>query len=409
MKSSDNFTMWLVFAVLVAVAFPAAACLWDNDTLRAEAKGLPGMAEIITGRFERNPPLYFQMRLERSERDIAADARNWNAYDNAGVSCDRLGKHTEAIEWMNRKRGAMEAAAEGDAATAEHRYRYLANLATFHAHRWFASGANRADTTDLERGIELIEDAIELNPDAHFGRERYQLMAMRWVLNPPGDQNGLTELPTLFWANEKYAELQNNRGSHTANNLRDAGLGDAVQGLGGLIALGNAWESLDVFFALAFALNDNRNTALAHLAKLRCIELIRNGKKSNHPSSPSGEDLVKLIEYYGYQSRDEADVGAYFPKARANADEWHKAREKFMLSRLQAGRHPDTDSTFWDGYVEVEAITIPNGILGYSRHAVYESAPLVFAAAVVAIVGILLIRLMRRLRLRREARAMTQS
>ena len=31
-----------------------------------------------------------------------------------------------------------------------------------------------------------------------------------------------------------------------------------------------------------------------------------------------------------------------------------------MLPRLEAGRHPDTDPTFWDGYVEKPPPSIPS-------------------------------------------------
>ncbi len=54
------------FALLAAM--PAHACINDRDTLAEEIKGLPDVAQIITGRFERNPPLYHQMRIDRSLR-----------------------------------------------------------------------------------------------------------------------------------------------------------------------------------------------------------------------------------------------------------------------------------------------------------------------------------------------------
>lgn len=46
-----GLVLWLLLIII-----PARACLWDSDTLETEAKGLPGILKIITGRFERNPP-----------------------------------------------------------------------------------------------------------------------------------------------------------------------------------------------------------------------------------------------------------------------------------------------------------------------------------------------------------------
>ncbi len=56
-------------AVLLLMARPLKACLWDYDTLAAEAKGqMADVVHIIAGRFERKPPLYYEMRLERLGR-----------------------------------------------------------------------------------------------------------------------------------------------------------------------------------------------------------------------------------------------------------------------------------------------------------------------------------------------------
>lgn len=397
---ANRSTMIVLLTAAILVAVPAAACLWDHDTLRAEAKGLPGLAEIITGRFERNPPLYFEMRSERSKEQIKSNSQEWD-YDNAGVACDRLGRHDEAIEWMTRKRTALDAA---KGAPADHEYRYLANLGTFHAHRWFGRGANRTDMADMERGIELIERAIEMNPDAHFGRERYQLMAMRWVFNPPEastDHNGLIELPSLLMADDKFRTLISTRGQRLRGNLKDAGLGDAVQGLSGLVALGNAWESVDVFYALMIALSDNMDSAMAHLAKQRCMELIQNGKVSLHPAAPKGKALENLIDWPGYLTTEEEDINTYFLQARAAADTWHQHRIEYMLARFEAGRHPDWDESFWNGYVEVPATALPNGLLGLGRQRFSE----LMYIAVVVVIGIALavavIWLMRRIRKRR--------
>lgn len=53
------------FALLVGLSLSAAACLWDRDTPAEEALGLPEVVAVLTGRFERNPPLYYEMRLAR--------------------------------------------------------------------------------------------------------------------------------------------------------------------------------------------------------------------------------------------------------------------------------------------------------------------------------------------------------
>ena len=51
--------------LFVSLAAASSACLWDYDTLSVDAKQVPGVVDAIVGRFERNPPLYYEMRLER--------------------------------------------------------------------------------------------------------------------------------------------------------------------------------------------------------------------------------------------------------------------------------------------------------------------------------------------------------
>jgi len=62
-----------MLALVVATAGPARACLWDSDTLAAEAAGLPDAVRAIAGRFERNPPRYYEMRLKLASGKLKAN------------------------------------------------------------------------------------------------------------------------------------------------------------------------------------------------------------------------------------------------------------------------------------------------------------------------------------------------
>ena len=41
----------------VFLALGSCSCIWDSDSLAREAKAIPDVVAVITGRFERNPPL----------------------------------------------------------------------------------------------------------------------------------------------------------------------------------------------------------------------------------------------------------------------------------------------------------------------------------------------------------------
>ena len=253
-----------ILTTLVALATAAAlfltsgssvsGCLWDSDTLRAEAAGAPGLVETIVGRFDRYPPLYYQMRLDRVTNVLNADPTDLAAYDDVGVACDRLGRGDEAIAWMAKKRIALDLASDS-ARVGEHEYRYLANLGTFHVHRWIHDGADRSEMADVVRARDLIAQAIALNPDAHFGRERYQLLALEWILQPPppeesyGDTND--GLSTFLQADPNLTgPLYPVEASFNMGQLDGTDYADAPEGLAGLVSLGNGWNSFDVFFSL---------------------------------------------------------------------------------------------------------------------------------------------------------------
>lgn len=341
------------FAVSLSVALCLPlllACLWDDDTLRQESNGMLDVIRVVTGRFERNPPLYYEMRVTQAQERISENPDDLEAYDNAAVACDRLGRGDEAIAWMDRKLERLDLG-QGqlpESTINEHRYRYLANQGTFWVHRWARNGADRTNLDDVRRARDYIAEAIKLNPDAHFGREIYQLKAIEWILDPPTLSENASKLQTFV-------------------NFEDPATppNSAVRGLTGLIALGNAWESVDVFNALALALeHDGDRSSVAELARLRCYELIEDGKRSMLPEAPSDpEELKRLVDASRgignnfIRARDK--LAAAFTEMRAEADVWHEARTAFLVAKLEAGQHPDTDPSFWSGYKAVEAPPVP--------------------------------------------------
>ena len=330
---------FVILSVLVVQS--ASACFWDRDTLAMEAEHFPGITEIITGRFDRFPPLYYEMRLERVAKQLESHPDNLELYDDAGVACDRLGRHDEAIEWMAKKRAVLDALNEPNT---EHEYRYLANLGTMHIHRWLSNGANREDMTDAKLARELIAKAIELNPDAHFGRERYQLLAIEWILNADQFEYGmgqsiLNQIPEL--------QLTSFRG----DELASMGFEDAPDGLMGLIVLGNAWQSIDVYYALVIALGDRGDAVLASLCMIRIRELVEAGHQSLFPDF----DYLNLERTPGRGGVDHAyveELGNWFERARDEAESWLVARNAYITERLGKGQHPDTNPEFWADWHE---------------------------------------------------------
>ena len=323
------------FAAVLLLAPPTLACLNDRDSESIEAGQLPEVLAVITGQFDRNPPRYYQMRLKRVAEGIEISPVSLPLYDDAAVACDRLGRFDEAIDWMEKKRALLERSDEESASIKEHWYRYYANIGTHWAHRWLKGGADRSRIEEMKTARDFIGKAIALKPGAHFGRESYQFKTLGWIIDGPSYEQGAQVLQSPLDGDDSSPPSE------------------AIQGLCGLIVLGNAWESVDIFHALAKALDRFGDYGLAYQARLRCKELIDGGKGTLVAQVSGGENLVRLIfaEDHASSFSGEVDLDALitaYHDGRKAADARHDARSAFLLARLREGRHPDTDAAFWN-------------------------------------------------------------
>lgn len=306
-----------VVAFILLAPVLLRACLNDRDTLGFELRNRPDAQMALTGRFERNPPLYYQMRVARLRaKGRLSPAEN----DDLAVALDRLGRSEEALAALT---------AEGRK-TADERYRFYANRGTFRAHWWFKRGAKSAEIGELKVAESDIQKALEINPQAHFGREATQLEVIRWLVKTPAKAD---YGPSL-------ADWLQNRGARE----------DFLRGLSGLIVLGGAWESPDVAIALAELADGTRNHALAELAHARYQELLAAGRKplNKIKAEQAAESLRLGLE----PPKGEPPVKLSFRKLREEAESWHRVRTQYMTARLEQGRHPDTDPSFWSEWKE---------------------------------------------------------
>ena len=342
------FTALLLAFLLLPIT--AHACLNDRDTLAEEIKGLPDVVQVVTGRFERNPPLYYRMRLARVAADLKAVPSRLAEYDDAGVACDRLGRDDEAIAWMAKKRVQLDRAKAADAAVQEQWYRYNANVGTFWVDRWIRAGADRKRIGEVQKARDYIAEAIKIKPDAHFGREKYQLQVMDWIIQgrPLYVPTNVLEKRRGFPGEELNTTPEEDTDAFLFYHLSDAK--DETKALCGLIVLGNAWENVDIFQALGRSLPSFRSHQLQYLCKLRCRELIDQRHGSLIPGAPTGEIFKMALHLESTFPERQSEDERLYRQLRAEADTWQKKRTDYMMPLLTAGRHPDTDPTFWKDY-----------------------------------------------------------
>jgi hypothetical protein len=308
-------------------------CLWDSDTVAAELKGMPDLQDVIAGRFERNPDLYYEMRIARIEKQKEISFPG--DYFDVAVALDRLGKDDEAIAMIeNRLDPVMARVLMTEEGYQDVSYRRFANLGTFYIHRGLKAGDK--GLADLKKGLGLIEKAVEINPEAHFGREKVQVALVRDLIWQRAYKKQLDEFDNSHLLPERP------KLNMTSKEIRD--------GLIGLMVLGAAWESPTVWAWLG-GTYEEEDTHAASMIGNRIHEL-------DNKFSWMRAELPEPLHLTNYGLKDDERTDEVYRELIGNGKSWRKNREDFMLKKLGKGKHPDTDKDFWKGYVETPRFEI---------------------------------------------------
>lgn len=158
-----------ILLAFLGVSTPLHCCIWDGDTTKMERKRFPDAHELIAGYFVRHSEEYYKWRIQ--DRNKKGDRKTHTDYDDIAVAYDKLGQQDKAIAFIKEKLEKWP-----DQGT----YESHANLGTFLIHNG-----------QFKEGLVHIEKAIEINPDAHFGREIYQKLLVEYLLECGFPENGL--------------------------------------------------------------------------------------------------------------------------------------------------------------------------------------------------------------------------
>ena len=153
----------ILLAALVGsfIPLPVFACLWDHDTLQQEQARFPSATELITGKFLRHSTQFYEWRIKNRLKKLAQDPEQFSYYDDLAVAYQKTGQFEKAVQTMlvkDKKKPGL--------------YETNANLGTFYV----LSGK-------LGDGLKYINKALEINPQAHFDRERYQKWLVEYALS----------------------------------------------------------------------------------------------------------------------------------------------------------------------------------------------------------------------------------
>jgi hypothetical protein len=155
--------------------------------------------DVLHDRYPRHGKVYYQ---ERNRRALGVIEKNKDAaglplpeqfglIDDLGVGLDSIGEHAEAVRWLRLKLQAQQKLGHHGKAL----YTTYANLGTFIIHG-SAAKAMQGDKNAQEsvrEGLQHLNKAIVVNPEAHFGREVWQVHAAEFMLAASNDRSVLLE------------------------------------------------------------------------------------------------------------------------------------------------------------------------------------------------------------------------
>jgi tetratricopeptide (TPR) repeat protein len=238
----------LVTATAAALVSPdAAACGWDTESYHAEATSLPCVYDVVLGYYPRHTEGYYRTRIAAADVALAWAPYWAPALDDKGIALLKLGELEPARAAMLRR-----AEAEPDD------YGTHANLGTL-----------LTFTGEYAAALPHIDRAMAIEPQAHFGRERYHRQLVAFLL--AGEKDPATFAKGSFLGRE-LTEAQRFDGSPAAFTAAGA-LPETFDALVSMIAVYGADRVSHLYFALADMLALHGDARLAWSAYKRASEL----------------------------------------------------------------------------------------------------------------------------------------
>lgn len=316
----------ICFFLAILICSPCLACLWDYDTLRDEKRGLPGVAEVLAGQWERHSAFFYRHRIEAMQTKLAATPDDQDALDNLAVAYEKIGDFDHAIAVMLDKGRRFP-----------DQYTTASNLGTF----YMLQG-------DLDRGIERIRKALTINPNAHFGREKYQLMLAEYLRDAKSDPSVLRRgtfvwpliidesmLATATQPSERDMRIETGMQVHRERfRTTSASIDAAITGVIGMIRFGT-WTNSYLYAALGDLLAVRGDSYLAYRAYQRALDL-------DYPRPDDLRDWMRQTKSRKVSQRAfDADVIA---NERAAADRWVKDYQQFEDDLVRSGKDADDEA-----------------------------------------------------------------
>jgi hypothetical protein len=150
--------------------------------------------DVIHERYPVRGPAYYRERdriVREKLKRLPPDSQDaFDLTDDLGVGLDKLGRAGEAVPPLRDKLARQLKLGQGG----KQLYTSYANLGTFliHANMKAAMGGDAKARANVKEGLDFIKKSIDVNPEAHFGREEWQLHIGEYLLAAIDDPNLLS-------------------------------------------------------------------------------------------------------------------------------------------------------------------------------------------------------------------------
>ena len=293
--------------------------MWDSDTVDDEIRGVPEKERLISNRWHRHSQAYYQDRIQRLE---SRTDLSFEEHDDLAVALERMGEHDKALQVLELKYQKLQTEPNPD-----HLYRYHANRGTILAH-----------AARYQEGLKELEAALAINPEAHFGREKYQVLALKYILagqqNPELWQSASflsysrdpSTAPNLFHSIQPSFEVH-----HYSDEIPDQEqIQTTFEAVAGMLRFGGR-EGPELYRCLA-------DLSLAQGDLNAAWYFYRIAIRKDHPAEEKLEGVVSAIEKHWSQAdHTQALTKAHFEKVMVNSKLWQRAFEEAEEAALQRG------------------------------------------------------------------------
>jgi tetratricopeptide (TPR) repeat protein len=346
--------MFLILCVFSAVAPP---CLWDSDTLDNELRGLPEAFDLVVGRFHKHSDAYYQARVDAILGNWSKSvAPTYAEFDDLAVAYEHLGQRDLAIEVMSEKALLLKSAPDE-----EHQYRCYANLGTFYAH-----------AGDFERGLQNLRKAIAINPNAHFGRESFQIELIEYVAAASADSELWSQSSFLRYAGyalppfigvdvPRMAESDPRRVSRERSEVRELSRDDAWKAMAGMVRFGGL-EGAELYRSLGELFLSSHDLHLAWWSFGRAVE-------RGHPAAGVIQGIRNSIESHwreanGHNGQQmQVPTDSDYEAVRSAADKWLEAFQELESEAIAQGDDVASDAVL-KRLLADSTIRVPAPVLG---------------------------------------------